>query len=402
MDPHSVFCPNPDCSASGRIGSGKIGVHSRKHRRYRCRVCGKTFSASRGTVYFRLRTPSGRVTLVITLLAYGCPIRAIVRAFGLEARTVAAWRDRAGAHCQRVHQARVARGALDLEHVQADEIRVRVCDGIAWLASALMVRTRLWLGGVVGLQRERALARSLLQQVRACARAGRALLLCVDGWHVYPAAIRWAFREKLPRAGRTGRCRLQVWEGLAIGRVIKHIRGVWVGKEEIVHGTSALVGQQLFVSQGGVRINTAFIERLNATFRERLAVLTRRCRHAARRSEALQAGMYLIGTVYNFCTGHHALRRPNFDNPARPRWQERTPAMASGLTDHVWTVAELLSCKVVPPLRAPPKRRGRPPKGKRALPLRTLPWRCPCPPAILRAAGPPAFEIVPHLAATTV
>lgn len=393
MDPRSVFCPNPDCSARGLIGVGKIGVHSRKRRRYRCRVCGKTFSARRGTVYFRLRTPSGRVTLVITLLAYGCPLRAIVRAFGLDERTVAAWRDRAGDHCQRVHQARVAQGELDLEHVQADEIRVKVCGaGIAWLASAVMVRTRLWLGGVVGLQRERSLADRLLQHVRACARSGRALLVCVDGWHVYPPAIRRAFREKLPRAGHRGRCRLQVWQGLAIARVVKHIRGVRVGKEEIVHGPAELVGQQLFRSQGGVRINTAFIERLNATFRERLAVLTRRCRHAARRLDALQAGMYLIGTVYNFCTWHHALRLPNFDAPTRPRWRQRTPAMASGLTDHVWTVHELLGFRIAPPAYVPPKRRGPAPKARLPEPRWTIPRRCPCPPGAPWPGAPPGFE----------
>ncbi len=392
MDPQTVFCPNWDCPARGQIGTGNIRVHSRAQQRYRCRVCRKTFTSTTGTVFYRLRTPRELVTIVITLLAHGSPIQAIVAAFGLDERTVAAWRDRAGEHCQQVHQALVAQGELDLEQVQADEIRGRVCDGIAWLASALMVRTRLWLGGVVGLQRERALADRLLQQVRACARPGRALLVCVDGWHVYPAAIRRTFREKLPRAGRRGRCRLQVWQGLAIARVVKHIRGVWVGKEEIVHGTAELVGQQLFRSQGGVRINTAFIERLNATFRERLAVLTRRCRHAARRVAALQAGMYLIGTVYNFCTVHHALRQPNFDDPARPRWRERTPAMASGLTDHVWTVHELLGFRIAPPGYVPPKRRGPPPKARLPELVWTIPCRCPCPVGAPWPAEPPGIE----------
>ena len=81
-------------------------------------------------------------------------------------------------------------------------------------------------------------------------------------------------------------------------------------------------------------INTAYIERLNATFRERLASLTRRGRALARRTLTLQHGMYLIGTVYNFCTPHASLAHASGGT---------TPAMAAGITDHCWTVQELLS-----------------------------------------------------------
>jgi hypothetical protein len=73
------------------------------------------------------------IVIVVTLLAYGCPIQAIVQAFGLDERTVAGWRDRAGTHCQQVHQAVVHQGQLDLVHVQADEIRVKGHKMIAWM-----------------------------------------------------------------------------------------------------------------------------------------------------------------------------------------------------------------------------------------------------------------------------
>ena len=88
MNPETVFCPNPDCPARGQIGKGNIGVHSRKERRYICHVCGKTFTETKGTVFHRLRTPRDIVTIVITLLAYGCPIQAIIMAFGLDEKTV--------------------------------------------------------------------------------------------------------------------------------------------------------------------------------------------------------------------------------------------------------------------------------------------------------------------------
>ena len=66
------------------------------------------------------------IVIVVTLLSYGCPVQAIVQAFGLDERTVASWRDRSGVHCEQVHHALVEAGKLDLVHVQADEIRVKI------------------------------------------------------------------------------------------------------------------------------------------------------------------------------------------------------------------------------------------------------------------------------------
>ena len=102
--------------------------------------------------------------------------------------------------------------------------------------------------------------------------------------------------------------------------------------------------------QGDGVINTAYIERLNATFRERLAPLARRCRALARQIMTLYEGMFVVGTVYNFCTPHASLSQA----------QKTTPAMAAGITDHCWTLHELLSFHVPLPRWAPPKRRGRP------------------------------------------
>src|SRR5438874_11821071 len=71
---------------------------------------------------------------------------------------------------------------------------------------------------------------------------------------------------------------------------------------------------------------------LTQPMRERLATLTRQCRHAAQRLEVLEAGMYLMGCTYNFCFAHHELSKPKHFGYAC------TPAMAAGLTDHIWTV----------------------------------------------------------------
>lgn len=294
--------------------------------------------------------------IVVTLLTYGCPVQAIVHAFGLDERTVADWRDRAGVHCQKVHQAIVEQGQLDLIHVQADEIRVKGCKMIAWMGLAMMVSTRLWLGGVVQLSRDRSLADRLMSQVRRSAQALRPLLVLTDGWSAYPNSIRRAFREKVKQHSGVGRACLQIWPQLHIGTVIKRTQKKRVVEitRKMAFGLIAQAEKLLLLSHGGNVLNTAFIERLNGTFRERLASLTRKSRHAARRIFALETGMYLIGCSYNFCFPHHELSKAKqFGSPC-------TPAMAARLTDHVWSIYELLSYRVAPLPWVEPKRRGRP------------------------------------------
>ena len=356
MEPSKQFCPNPTCSARGQIGQGNIRVHDRHRQRYRCRVCRKTFHARRGTILEGLRKPTELIVIVITLLAYGCPLQAIVAAFGLDERTVASWRDRAGQHCQHLHQAVVEQGALDLQHVQADEIRVKGRRMIAWMGLAMHVSSRLWVAGVIQVRRDRNLADRLLAQVRRCAVGARPLLVLTDGWAAYPRSICRAFRERVKSQSGRGRACLQVWPELVIGTVIK--RTVKKQVVEIIRrmarGTLEQAEALLASSCGGRVLNTAFIERLNATCRERLASLTRRCRHAAHRLETLQSGMYLLGCVYNFCVVHDELSSSKYFGAPT------TPAMAAKLTARPWSVQEVLLFKVAPPGWVEPKRRGRP------------------------------------------
>lgn len=369
MDTQTVFCPNRECPARGRAGKGNIGIHSRKERRYKCAACGKTFAARKGTSFYRLRTAEETVTLVVTLLAHGCPLQAIVVAFGLDERTVQNWQARAGTQSQRVHEHLVEQ-PRDLGQVQADELWVKLQRLKAWMAMALQVSTRLWLGGVVSPQRDRALIVSLVRKIRACALP-RPLLICVDGLSTYVTAIRQVFRDRLPRNHQTGRCRLQPWRGLYLAQVLKQYakRRVVAVKHRIVQGRRTAVQRLIERTQGGGGINTAYIERLNATFRARLHRLVRRGRGLARQVPTLEQGMYLVGTVYNFCTFHRSLRLRRRGRPDRVghRWQLRTPAMAAGLTDHRWSMHELLTFHVPPPRWTSPKRRGRPSKATATL-----------------------------------
>jgi transposase-like protein/IS1 family transposase len=369
MDASQVFCPNLACVARGQVGQGNIVSHGKARPRYRCKSCGKTFSAQAGTMFEGLRKPKALIVIVVTLLAYGCPIQAIVQAFGLDERTVGSWRDRAGIHCQQVHQAVVQQGQLDLVHVQADEIRVKGCKMIAWMGLAMRVSTRLWLGGVVSLTRDRSLADRLLTQVRACCQPLRALLICTDGWKAYPGSIRRAFREKVKETAGRGRACLRVWPQLCIGVVIKRTEKKRVVDitRKMVQGTLEQAQVLLAASCGGTLLNTAFIERLNGTMRQRLASLTRKCRHAARRLAALESGMWLLGCTYNLCWPHHELSRRATKAHEGRREVLLTPARASGLTDHIWSIQELLSYRVAPVPWVEPTRRARP--EKRAAPV---------------------------------
>jgi transposase-like protein len=104
-------CHNPDCPARGQPGRGNDRVHGRTERRYRCTTCGRTFAGTRDTPFYHIKAPAELVTIVVTLLCQGCPLQAIVAAYGLDGRTVAAWRGRAGRHGQHCHGHHVLRGA---------------------------------------------------------------------------------------------------------------------------------------------------------------------------------------------------------------------------------------------------------------------------------------------------
>jgi transposase-like protein len=366
MDPQTQFCPNAECRDKGRRGAGNIRVHSQREQRYRCTSCKRTFTTTRGTPYYRLRRPMALVTVVLTLLCHGCPLQAIVAAYELDERTVATWWERAGQHCERLHGQLVQTGQVDLGHVQADEVWVKLAGGRVWQAMALAVPSRLWLGGVISAHRDLVLIRTLIQQVRACATT-LAVLICVDGLASYVRAVRTVFRVPV-RTGRQGRPRLVRPVGLLLAQVVKHSRqhhlvGV---TRRVVIGTLAAVQQVLTATHTGTQINTAYIERLNATFRACLAPLARRSRCVLHQPARLTAAMYRVGMAYNYCWPHASLRLPT--PPMSCPTQERTPAMAAGLADHVWTLRELLSYRIPPPIWIAPKRR-RPPHPRPAVVL---------------------------------
>jgi hypothetical protein len=226
---------------------------------------------------------------------------------------------------------------------------------------AMAVPSRLWLGGVISPRRDLPLSTTLRQVVRAGART-LAMLVCVDGLASYVTACLRVFRHPV-RTGRRGRPRLVLARGLLVGQVVKRSvkRRVASVERRVVHGTQAAIAAVLAATGRGTGSNTASIERLHATFRASLAPLVRRGRAIAHTEAVLPVGMWLVGCADN-CWWLHDSVRVRAPAGACWKWQERTPAMAAGLTNHRWTMDERLRYQVPRPPWVAPKRRGRPPK----------------------------------------
>jgi transposase-like protein len=184
MNPYQRWCHNRRCRAYGRPGEGHIVIHSQKERRYQCKRCRRTFSETTDTAFYRMHKPKWLVLAVVTLLAYGCPVQAIVAAFGIDERTVARWQRESSSQCRRIHEHLIEAGRVELLQVQADEIRVKAVGGVFWLASAIEVRSRLRLGSVISQHRDGRLIRGLLIRVRSCGPVDK-ILLVTDGLSSY-------------------------------------------------------------------------------------------------------------------------------------------------------------------------------------------------------------------------
>lgn len=303
-----------------------MGIHSQKRQRYWCKVCKKPFSARAATPCYRRRTDAETITRVGTLVDHGCPIPAVDAAYGFQAQTVREWMQASGRYTEAVHHQLVVLDR-DLVQGQADAIWVTTQKGVVWMAMALMVSTRLWLGGAVSLTRDRDRIRRLVAIVAGCAQVGP-LLFVSDGLSTYIDVVRNAFRTR--QTGTSGRPRLIPWPALAIAQLVKQYAGRAVSGtvHRLVHGRTRLLPTLRWSTPGCQVLNTAYIERLNATFREQLAFLARRTRRSARRLETVSEGMYLTGTLYTFCTTHTSLPVLDGRQQTPGRWRRASPTMS--------------------------------------------------------------------------
>lgn len=332
MDLQSVFCPNMACRDKHQFGKGDIVVQDGKRQRCKCTSCGHTFSYRRGTMFYGLRTNAELVTWAVGLVAWGCPVAAIVAVFEVDERTVANWLHRAGEYAESFHLQHIQE--VDLQQVQVDEIRLKMQRRVLWIAMALSVGSRLWLGAVCRVKRDKQLARQIMTCIYNWAKQVP-LVIAFDGWNAYPTAAAFIFRET-HLTGKVGGPRKRLWEELALVQLVKQEAGQWLMTRWVLSGTYTTIWHLLEVTQGvGKTINTAYIERLNATFRAHLACFARRTRCPARQLQTVGERVFLVGCLYNFCWLHASL-------------DQRTPAMAAGLTDHRWSLQEFLWAHLLP------------------------------------------------------
>lgn len=325
LDPALMVCPH--CGEEDRIW-----IHSQQERRFKCARCQRTFAESRGTLLFNKRYPNWVVILVLKLLAGGCPVQAIVFGFDLDERTVAEWQQAAGDHAQAVQEAKVCQGQLAGEQIQSDELWVKTQLGAIWMATAMAVFSRLFIWGAVSVECKTSLLERVVAKVRVALRSDALILWVTDGYSGWEQAIGKLLR--IPHyTGKPGRPRLLVWSGPHLVQIVKRkSAGRLIGLEKRLRIGQWPLAQQLMCctqTQLG-SFNTAYIERLNASFRTWMPALTRRSRTPSRYRAHLKAAMFWTGTVYNFCRVHSTLAG--------------TPAMAAGLTEEVWTARDLLFC----------------------------------------------------------
>jgi len=321
---------------------GNSGIHAQQEPRFLCHAGHKTCSARTGTVFSRRRTSAETVGLVVTVRAHGGPVPALVAAWGFDERPVAAGWARAGRQGQ-AGQASLVERPRDVGPVHAAALRGKQPGGSGWMARAMMVTTRVWLGGEVNAQRDLPLIRRLIARVRRWA-APRPLVVCPDGVGSSIRAMRDTCRDPV-YPGKGGRPRLRPGRHVLLAHVVKRSerRRVVATDRRMVAGTPARVAPLRHRAPGDGVLTTAYLALRTATCRARLAP---RARHTLTRHE----GMCLGGTVENFGTPQARV------HPAR----KMTPAMAAGIPDHGWTMHTRLSLQVPLPRWAPPKRRGRP------------------------------------------
>ena len=214
---------------------------------------------------------------------------------------------------------------------------------------ALDPETRLVVSLVVG-KRTEAATRTLVGDFRR-RTGGRVMrLITSDEYPAYATAIREEYGQVVtpPRTGRPGRPRQPytvVPPAVTYATVHKereNNRVVDVGTR-VVFGTLAAVALALLASAVSRAVNTCFVERHNGTDRNRCSRKVRKSYAFSKDWEVHRAATAFSHFSYNFCWPVETLRQKDADG----RWQQRTPAMAAGLTDHVWSVAEWLAFPAV-------------------------------------------------------
>jgi IS1 family transposase len=377
VDTSRHFCPDPDCRYGGWLGLGNINANGHPSggpwRQLHCSRCGGYFQETHGTPLHGKRVAPDKLVWAVGALAEGLGLRAVARVFEVDPHTVLAWlvevAEQAAAFSQYfLHDVRVTQVQLDelfalLSAVKASEVSeaeaiTRLSRSPHWVWGALDPVTKLLLTIDVG-DRTLAMAQRVVHQVVQVLAPGCVPLFLTDGFKEYTTALlthygQWVQPARQRAQGPTPKPRWMPAPGLLYAQVVKTVRRRRLVRVRyrVVFGTLAAIEQVL--AAYGWHINTAFIERVNLTIRQHVAAVGRRVMTLCKGEEGLHQQLALYHVYYNFCLPHASLRQPlpqplpTNGNGSAKRWQPQTPAMAAGLTDHVWSVREVLLFRVPP------------------------------------------------------
>jgi len=335
-------CPNPQCVQFNRPGAGNI-VHrswtgQHKHiERLRCTVCSREFSEREGTLMARSKLPEATVERLLKCQRWGVCDEGTADICAVDLKTVHRLQGLAAQRAEAHHRQSVQH--VEVEGVQLDEAHSKLRpQQVEWVHTALAMRSWFLLWGDFG-PRTQATAAALIAQV--VARARQLPLFLPDGWKAYPAAllqvVGLGYRpRRRGKVGRKPKPRLVAPPALFYAQVVKvrnqtgHVVEV---SRRVVYGGPRRFGKQLRLRQLGETIPTAFMERWYGTLRGLVAPLRRRTRCLSWSRARHRGKIWLMVSLYNFVMPHKSLRQG---------CTPRTPAMARGLTDHVWSYREYI------------------------------------------------------------
>jgi IS1 family transposase len=342
-------------------------TQSGKRRIFRCRTCATPFAETRETVFFDLRTSEDKVMMALKMLLVRVDLTGIGFVLGVTEETVLAWLRRAASQAEVINHHLLRH--LPVTQVQLDEMWNFIerkharetdeagesmpdsADGRQWVWVSFAPEFRLLIAAVVG---PRTLDTAKEVVVATKARVAGIPAFFSDGFTCYLAALIAAFHvvTTFARTGKRGRPRKPICEphpDLVYGQLVKQKKQ---GKL-LTLSTRVVLGAER-LTHLGLKISTALVERVNLTLRQALAPLVRKTYSFCKDRERLRQRVVFFQAFYNMARPHMSLRQPlplrecTGHGTIRPRWQERTPAMAAGLTDHVWTFRELLTAKFEP------------------------------------------------------
>ena len=366
-------CPNPACVHYNRMQQGNVSAistyltQSGKRRIFRCHTCETQFSETRETVFFDLRTAEDKVMMALKMLLVRVDLAGISFVLGVTEETVLAWLRRAAHQAEAINRHLLRN--LPVTQVQLDEMWNFIArkharetdeagesvpdgeDGRQWIWVSFAPEFRLMIAAVVG-PRTLDMAKEVVAVTKA--RVAGIPAFFSDGFTCYLAALLAAFHvvTTFARTGKRGRPRQPLCAphpDLVYGQLVKQKKQ---GKL-LTLSTRVVLGAER-LTQLGLTISTALVERVNLTLRQALALLARKPPSFCKDRERLRQRVVFFQAFSNVARPPMSLRQPLplHERTRRgaicPRWQERTPAMAAGLTDHVWTFRELLTVKFEP------------------------------------------------------